>query len=57
MIEQHNLLNEVSRLIDKGQIITTVAHQLGTINAKNLIKAHAMLESRQAHGKIVLEGF
>ena len=34
-----------------------VGHQLGTINAENLIKAHAMLESQQAHGKIVLEGF
>ncbi|MGD8653165.1 MAG: zinc-binding alcohol dehydrogenase family protein [Desulfobacterales bacterium] len=57
MVEQHKLLNEVSGLIDKGQIKTTVAHHLGTINAENLIKAHAMLESQQAHGKIVLEGF
>ena len=57
MVEQHNLLNEVSNLIDKGQIKTTVAHHLGTINARNLIKAHSMLESQQAHGKIVLEGF
>ena len=57
MVEQHKLLNEVAGLIDKGQIKTTVAHQLGTINAENLIKAHAMLESQQAHGKIVLEGF
>ena len=57
MVEQHNLLNEVAGLIDKGQIKTTVAHHLGTINADNLMKAHAMLESHQAHGKIVLEGF
>ena len=57
MVEQHKLLNEVAGLIDKGQIKTTVAHHLGTINAENLIKAHAMLESQQAHGKIVLEGF
>ena len=57
MIEQHNLLNAVADLIDKGSIRTTVAHNLGTINAENLIKAHAVLESRQAHGKIVLEGF
>jgi zinc-binding alcohol dehydrogenase family protein len=57
MVEQHKLLNDVAGLIDKGQIKTTVAHHLGTINAENLIKAHAMLESRQAHGKIVLEGF
>ena len=57
MAEQHRLLNAVSRLIDEGKIKTTLAHQLGSINAENLIKAHAMLESRQAHGKIVLEGF
>lgn len=57
MVEQHRLLNEVAGLIDKGQIKSTVAHHLGTISAENLIKAHAMLESQQAHGKIVLEGF
>ena len=57
MVEQHRLLNKVSRLIDQGQIKTTVAHQLGAITTENLIKAHAMLESQQAHGKIVLEGF
>jgi zinc-binding alcohol dehydrogenase family protein len=57
MVEQHKLLNEVADLIDKGQIKTTVAHHLGKINAANLSKAYAMLELRQAHGKIVLEGF
>jgi len=57
MIKQHKLLNEIAGLIDKGDIKTTVAHLLGTINAKNLIRAHAMLESQKAHGKIVLEGF
>ncbi|MHC4929969.1 MAG: zinc-binding alcohol dehydrogenase family protein [Planctomycetota bacterium] len=57
MMAQHKLLNEVAGLIDTGQIKTTVAYRLGTINAKNLIKAHAMLESHQAHGKIVLEKF
>lgn len=57
MIEQHNLLNAVAALIDNGEIITTIAHRLGTINAENLKKAHAMLEGQQAHGKIVLEGF
>eukprot|EP00768_Dysnectes_brevis_P000077 gnl/Dysnectes_brevis/10180_a19800_77.p3 GENE.gnl/Dysnectes_brevis/10180_a19800_77~~gnl/Dysnectes_brevis/10180_a19800_77.p3 ORF type:complete len:189 (+),score=70.45 gnl/Dysnectes_brevis/10180_a19800_77:640-1206(+) len=57
MIEQHNLLNEVSRMIDQKRIKTTVAHRMGTITAKNLLKAHEMLEARKAHGKIVLEGF
>ena len=57
MIEQHKLLNEIAGLIDKGDIKTTIAHHLGRINAENLLRAHAMLESQQAHGKIVLEGF
>ncbi len=57
MIEQHKLLSKVGDLIDSGKIKTTAAHHLGTINAENLIKAHSMLESQKAHGKIVLEGF
>ncbi len=55
--EQNKLLNSVASLIDEGLIKTTIAHRLGTINAENLRKAHAMLEKQQAHGKIVLEGF
>lgn len=55
--EQNKLLNSVASLIDEGLIKTTIAHELGTINAENLRKAHAMLEKQQAHGKIVLEGF
>ena len=57
MIEQHNILNEVSALIDKGIIRTTVGENFGTITAENLRKAHAFLETGKAKGKIVLEGF
>ena len=57
MIEQHNILNEVAKLIDKGVIKTTVGKHFGKINAENLRKAHALLESHKAKGKIVLEGF
>ena len=57
MPEQHHILNEVSQLIDKGVIQTTVGEHFGTINAKNLRKAHSLLESGKAKGKIVLEGF
>ncbi|AMN68060.1 zinc-binding alcohol dehydrogenase family protein [Psychrobacter sp. P11G5] len=57
MIEQHHLLNAVATLIDAGEIKTTVAHNLGTITAEHLRSAHQMLENRQAHGKIVLEGW
>ncbi|WP_341225812.1 zinc-binding alcohol dehydrogenase family protein [uncultured Arcticibacterium sp.] len=57
MIEQHNILNEVSSLIDKGIIKTTLGENFGVINAENLRKAHAFLETGKAKGKIVLEGF
>ena len=57
MIEQHNLLDEVSRLIDQGVLRTTLGENLGRINAANLKRAHAMVESGKSRGKIVLEGF
>ncbi|WP_400073289.1 zinc-binding alcohol dehydrogenase family protein [Zobellia russellii] len=57
MIEQHNILNEVSELIDNGTVRTTLGENFGAINAENLRKAHAFLETGKAKGKIVLEGF
>ncbi len=57
MIAQHRLLNEVARLVDAGRLQTTVGENLGTINAANLRRAHAMLEGGQTIGKLVLEGF
>ncbi|WP_434653761.1 zinc-binding alcohol dehydrogenase family protein [Pseudomonas sp. R3-56] len=57
MLEQHKLLNRVARLIDAGTLKTTVGEHFGTINAENLRRAHALLESGKSKGKIVLEGF
>lgn len=57
MGEQGNLLNHVARLVDAGQIRTTMRQNLGTINATNLKRAHTLIESSTAIGKIVLEGF
>lgn len=57
MIEQYNILNETSKMIDKRLLKTTVGEHFGKINAANLRKAHALLESGKAKGKIVLEGF
>jgi hypothetical protein len=36
---------------------TTMRDHLGTINAANLKRAHALLESGRAIGKAVLSGF
>lgn len=57
MQEQHVLLNKVADLIDAGTLKTTVGEHFGQINAANLRRAHALLESGTAKGKIVLEGF
>lgn len=57
MIEQHRLLQRVSGLVDSGVIRTTLGEHFGIINAANLRRAHALLESGKAKGKIVLEGF
>ncbi|WP_372865801.1 zinc-binding alcohol dehydrogenase family protein [Pseudomonas sp.] len=57
MIEQHRLLERVAELIDADVLKTTLGEHFGTINAANLRRAHALLESGQARGKVVLEGF
>jgi zinc-binding alcohol dehydrogenase family protein len=57
MIEQHNILNRLAELVDAGTIRTTANEHFGRIDAENLRRAHALLESGRARGKIVLEGF
>lgn len=54
---QHQLLSKVAELIDAGKIKTTLTEIAGRINADNLKKVHAQLETGKARGKIVLEGF
>jgi zinc-binding alcohol dehydrogenase family protein len=57
MIGQHRLLNEVAALVDAGLVRTTLAEHFGPINAANLKRAHALIESGKARGKVVLEGW
>jgi zinc-binding alcohol dehydrogenase family protein len=57
MIRQHEILAAVARLIDEGTIKTTLGEHMGKITAENLRKAHGLIESHRARGKIVLEGF
>ncbi|KZM48738.1 zinc-binding alcohol dehydrogenase family protein [Labrenzia sp. OB1] len=54
---QGGILDEVTGLIDTGTIRSTATETYGSINAENLKRAHALLESGKARGKIVLEGF
>ena len=57
MDDQHRILTEVSALVDSGVIQTTLREDAGKINAENLKRAHAILESGRGIGKTVLSGF
>lgn len=54
---QGRLLNEVAGLVDAGVLRTTLKETLGPINAANLRRAHAVIESGRSIGKLVLAGF
>lgn len=56
-IEQHRLLTRVAELVDAGRLRSTEGEHMGAINAANLRRAHALLESGRARGKIVLQGW
>jgi zinc-binding alcohol dehydrogenase family protein len=57
MIKQHEILESVSSLIDKNELKTTLDKVFGKIDAANLKRAHAAIESGKSVGKIVLEGW
>lgn len=57
MVAQHKMLQEVADLVDAGALQGTMREHFGTIDAANLRRAHAQLESGSTIGKIVLEGF
>lgn len=55
--EQGKLLDEVASLVDAGKLRSTTTGSFGRINAENLRKAHAQLESGTSRGKLVLVGW
>ncbi|GHG72442.1 oxidoreductase [Alishewanella longhuensis] len=57
MHTQHQILTDLTRLIEQGQVKSTLQQDYGRINATNLRQAHTLLESGKAMGKIVLSGF
>ncbi|SFB71389.1 zinc-binding alcohol dehydrogenase family protein [Massilia yuzhufengensis] len=57
MIKQHQLLGRVAQMVDDGLLRTTLGEHFGAISAENLRRAHALIESGRAVGKIVLEHF
>lgn len=57
MAEQGKLLTEVADLVDTKRVRSTMTEMMGTINAANLRRAHALIESGRACGKVVLAGW
>ncbi|WP_233080844.1 zinc-binding alcohol dehydrogenase family protein [Rheinheimera soli] len=57
MIAQQQLLQQVADMVNAGKLKTTLNSDFGKINAENLRKAHQLIESQQAIGKLVLTGF
>ncbi|MDA8747662.1 zinc-binding dehydrogenase [Litoreibacter sp.] len=57
MIEQHKLLTYVADQIDTRNVKTTVSKALSPINVDNMQDAPRLVETGQAKGKIVGEGF
>ena len=57
MVRQGEILDEAAALADAGRIRSTLTDTFGTINVANLRRAHAMIETNRARGKLVLEGF
>jgi zinc-binding alcohol dehydrogenase family protein len=57
MVRQHEYLERVAALVDQGVLRSTLGEHFGRIDAANLRRAHALLESGKARGKIVLEGY
>ena len=55
--QQGVLLNEVSRLLDSGVLRTTMTEKFSPIDAANLKRVHALIETGKTRGKLVLEGF
>lgn len=53
-LEQHNILNTVSLLLDQGMLKTTLNKTLHGLEVKNFKEAHALLESGKTIGKIAI---
>ncbi|XP_047529803.1 zinc-type alcohol dehydrogenase-like protein SERP1785 [Vanessa atalanta] len=57
LFKHHEMLKEISKMLDNGQLKTTLNKILTPINAVNLKEAHKILEEKTSIGKIVLSGF
>lgn len=54
MIVQHQILNEVAALVDRGVLRSRVSHILSPFNAAQLTEAHRLVEVGGSPGKVVV---
>lgn len=57
MIAQHEILEQVARLVDAGVLRTTLTSTIQTLDAASLREAHRTVEGGRSIGKTVLLGF
>ncbi|HEV8583253.1 MAG TPA: zinc-binding alcohol dehydrogenase family protein [Thermoanaerobaculia bacterium] len=56
MQAQHDILEEAARLLEDSTLRHTMQEHYGPLNAENLRRAHATIESGRMIGKLVLSG-
>ena len=54
MLSQHRILDQIAKLLDTGKLRCTMTKTLHGINAKNLRKAHRMVETGHMIGKVTI---
>lgn len=54
MVSQHQILDQVAKLLDAGTIHSTVTKVLKPINAASLKEAHRLVETNHMIGKVVI---
>jgi NADPH2:quinone reductase len=54
MQTQHDHLEEISKLVDRGELRTTLTERFGPLTPENLRRAHARIESGHMIGKLAL---
>ncbi|HET8722291.1 MAG TPA: zinc-binding dehydrogenase, partial [Nitrospira sp.] len=57
MIEQQKLLDRIADWVERGTLKPILRETLQPINAENLKRAHARLESGRMIGKLALKGW
>ncbi|USS93251.1 zinc-binding alcohol dehydrogenase family protein [Fructilactobacillus ixorae] len=55
LITQHEILDQVSELLEQGQLQSTLTKTFSPINAENLRAATKLVESHQMMGKVVVK--